>query len=101
MRRSLHICHNGVCPVPAGATDGDVHLVVTPQTVELVDDICGEAGAALDLPGGGCQLHPAAGTLEVVGVVVVSLPLEGATFYTGVAPVEIVDLILPVQCEVY
>ena len=59
---------------PAGATDGDVHLVVTAETVELVDLVGSQARPGPDLPGCAGQLHPTPGAGEVVRVE--GLPLQ-------------------------
>ena len=77
---------------PAGSTDGDSHLVVTPQAVELVELLGGVARPGPDLPGGAGQLHAAALAVEVVGTVVLAsepqrFPLYGKfTYLTHVLP---------------
>ena len=59
---------------PAGATDGDAHLVVTPQAVQLVELLGRVARPGPHLPGGAGQLDAAALAVEVVRTVV--LPAE-------------------------
>lgn len=53
----------------AGPADGDSHLVVAPQAVELVELVGGVAWAGPDLPGRGGQLVSAGGAVVMVRVV--------------------------------
>jgi hypothetical protein len=54
---------------PTGPTNRYAHLVVTPQTVELVHVVGGEARPTPHLSGGVVQLDAAVGAVEVVRVV--------------------------------
>ena len=58
---------------PAGPAEGDVHLVVTPETVQEVDLVGGQPGPGPDLPGRAGQLRPTARAGEVVWAVGLSL----------------------------
>ena len=66
---------------PAGATDGDAHLVVAPQTVQLVQLLGGVARPGPHLPGGAGQLAAAALAVEVVGTVVLATEPQWLPFY--------------------
>lgn len=59
---------------PAGPTDGNAHLVMTPQAVELVEFIGGVSRPGPHLPRGCSELLLTASAGEVVGVV--HLPSE-------------------------
>ena len=54
--------------LPAGPTDRDVHLVVTPETVELVDLAGSQTRPGPHLPGRAGELRPTARAGEMVGV---------------------------------
>jgi len=66
---------------PAGPTDGDAHLVVAPQAVELVELLGGVARPGPHLPGGAGQLAAAALAVEVVGTVVLAPEPQWLPFY--------------------
>jgi len=66
---------------PAGATDGDAHLVVTPQAVQLVELLGRVARPGPHLPGGAGELGAAALAVEVVGTVVLAAEPERLAFY--------------------
>jgi len=64
--------HPALYGSPAGSTDGDSHLVVTAEAVELVELLGGVAWPGPDLPGGAGELAAAALAVEVVGTVVLA-----------------------------
>jgi len=66
---------------PAGSTDGDSHLVMAAETVELVELLGGVARPGPDLPGGAGQLGAAALAVEVVGTVVLAPEPQRLPFY--------------------
>ena len=66
---------------PAGPTDGDSHLVMAPQAVQLVQLLGGVARPGPHLPGGAGQLHAAALAVEVVGAVVLPPEPQRLPFY--------------------
>ena len=53
---------------PAGSTDGQVQLVVAPETAQPADFVGSEAWPGLHLPGGAGQLRPALRAGEMVRV---------------------------------
>jgi len=66
---------------PAGAADWNPHLVVAPETVELVELLGGVARPGPHLPGGAGQLDAAALAVEVVGTVVLAAEPQRLPFY--------------------
>jgi len=67
---------------PAGSTDGDPHLVVAAETVELVEFLGGVAWPGPHLPGCAGQLNATPSAVEVVWAIILSsepqrLPING------------------------
>jgi len=77
---------------PAGSTNGDTHLVVATETVELVEFLGRVAWSSSHLPGRAGQLNATSSAVEVVWTIVLSsepqgLPINGrVTLLTHVLP---------------
>jgi hypothetical protein len=76
---------------PTGPTNRYAHLVVTPQTVELVHVVGGEARPTPHLSGGVVQLDAAVGAVEVVRVV--HLPPELQRFVVDQSVALVTDVL--------
>jgi len=73
--------HSALDGPPAGSADGDAHLVVAPETVELVELLGGVARPGPHLPSGAGQLDAAALAVEVIGTVVLAPEPQRLPFY--------------------
>jgi len=92
-------CHHPLFyGAPACATDGDAHLVVAAEAVELIQLIGRVARSGAHLSSCSCEFLLAAGAGEVVGVVHLAPEPQGVPIYDGVA---LLAHVLPLTSRFY